>query len=287
MKRNFIHLKDKVETLSIKNWNYERFVFQSRLLKQDFHCGLLRSNTMTPITKSLYVLHGGGADDSQAAQAGLLPVLADILSQHVQENIQVVFPFIGGSFLHDHPSIPEKSFSNYFLQELLPACEEGTTTSSDRRFICGWSMGGQAALNIFLRFPENFGGVGAHFPTLVNFDYTDQEQQNAYSVRQKVGADMMKILVSDFQKEFIDLKDFANHNPLLLAKNRDAATLTHKKIYFDVGQEDEFGLVEGALVLHELLLKKNVAHQFEVVPLGKHDGPFIHARMQKMLKHLL
>lgn len=166
-------LKNKVEESQVNNWHYERFAFQSDILAKDLHCGFLRRRPAAQITKTLYLLHGGGADDTQAVQAGLLPVLGTLLEHH--HDIQVVMPYIGSSFLHDHPNQKEKSFSKYFQEEILPTCEASTQTRADSRFLCGWSMGGQAALNMFLREAGKFAGVGVHFPTLVDFDYTDKK----------------------------------------------------------------------------------------------------------------
>ncbi|MGZ3691866.1 MAG: alpha/beta hydrolase-fold protein, partial [Pseudobdellovibrio sp.] len=174
-------LKNKIETRGVRNWNYERFNFQSTILNQEVQCGLLRPDSKAEIQRTFYILHGGDGDDTQAVQAGLLPVLDDILTQGSHKHVQIVFPYIGSSFLHNPPSLTSKSFSSYFLNEILPACEAGTTTQDRSRYLCGWSMGGQAALSMFIRAMDLFGGVGVHFPTLINSNYNDKGQQAAYA----------------------------------------------------------------------------------------------------------
>lgn len=278
-------IKRQIEKNQVQKFNYERYEFHSTVLNQDFHCGFLRQTQAAQIHKTIYLFHGGGADDTQAVQAGLLPVLAELLGAHPE--VQVVMPYIGSSFLHDHPTQNEKSFSKYFMQDIMPSCENGTQTTPAQRYLSGWSMGGQAALNMFLRMPAQFAGVGVHFPTLVEFDYNDSKQAAAYAARQNVSDDMMKVLVGEFQKVFVDMKDFNNHNPLHLAKNLSKSDLDNKKIYFDVGLKDEFGLSEGAQALHKILDSKGVAHQFAATPEGKHDGPFIHTQISKLMKHLV
>jgi S-formylglutathione hydrolase FrmB len=274
-------LKSKVTEQLVNAWKYERFDFKSALLGLDLHCGFFRRADSAPITKTIYMLHGGNADDTQVAQAGLLPHLAETLGQR---NVQIVFPNIGTSFLHDHPTDKKKSFSQYFLNEVIPAAEHGIATKE--RLICGWSMGGQAAMNMFARHPEHFAGVGAHFPTLVPFDYLNPAEGASYAARMKVTAPMMEILVGEFKKEFIDLKDFYRHCPLTLARE-NAAAWSDKKIYFDVGSEDEFGLSEGALVLHDILKTKKIEHYFKNIPHGKHDGAFIYTQIANLLNYLL
>lgn len=278
-------LQARVDTIESGNWQYNRHVFHSKELGQEFHCGIFRSLKSTVIDTTLYLLHGGDGDDLQAVQAGLLTLLSDFLNSRNLHNVQVALPSIGTSFLQD--STPAKSYSHYFLQELVPACEAETKTRPESRFIAGWSMGGQSALNMFFRAPELFAGVGAHFPTLIDFDYTDKTQCENYAHRQNVSAPMIKILAEGFQKEFLDFQAFTRHDPLRLANALPPSQLGKKKIYFDVGQEDEFGLSEGARALHKICEAKGVAHQFEVVPQGKHDGAFIHGQLQKLLQHLL
>lgn len=275
-------LKSKVTEQLVNAWKYERFGFKSAILGQDLHCGFLRpEDKSSPITKTIYMLHGGNADDTQAAQAGLLPHLAETLAQR---SVQIVFPNIGTSFLHHHPTDKKKSFSEYFLNEVVPAAEQGTSTKE--RYISGWSMGGHAALNMFARHPEHFNGVGTHFPTLIQFDYLNPDEGAAYAARMNVSAPMMEILIGEFKKEFTDLKDFYRHCPLALAQER-ASAWNGKKIYFDVGSEDEFGLSEGALVLHDILKTKKIEHYFKNRPQGKHDGAFIYTQIANLLNYLL
>lgn len=277
--------KKQIESVHIQNWHYERFQTTSKILGQEFHYGTFRQSPAEKIDTTLYLLHGGGADDTQAAQAGLLPVLADLLKSHT--TTQVILPFIGNSFLHDHPTEKEKSYSQYFLQEIRPDCEQGTKTTNQSRYLSGWSMGGQAALNMFLRHTPLFAGVGVHFPTLITFDYNDTAQAQKYALRQNVAENMMGILVGEFQREFVNSKDYANHNPLELAKKATSSEWGQKKIYFDVGLADDFGLSEGAQALSQTLELKNIPHHFEAVPEGKHDAAFLHAQISKMIRYLL
>lgn len=277
--------KTPIESAKIQSWNYERFQFQSKVLAQDFRFGVFHQAPLEQVDTTLYLLHGGGADDTQAVQAGLLTILVDLLTPHPYT--QVVLPFVGNSFLHDHPTEDRKSFSKYFLNELLPLCEQGTKTESKSRYLSGWSMGGHAALNMFMRYPHQFAGAGAHFPTLIAFDYNHPKQAAEYAQRMNVTQDMMNILIGDLQREFVDKNDFAAHNPLELAKKAAANEWAQKKIYFDVGSNDDFGLQEGGQALSQILQQKNIPHHFESVPQGRHDAAFLHGQFSKLIHHLL
>lgn len=279
-------IKIKEEGIELKDWKYERFKFESNILKQSMNCGFLRHNSNTEITTTIYLFHGGGADDAQAVQAGVLPLLVDTLNLHSGKNIQIVFPYIGNSFLNKNIK-SEESFSCYFLNEIIPACEERTQTSAATRFVCGWSMGGQAALNMFLRNITLFGGVGAHFPTLINFDFTKSDQKSEYAFRHGLDENKMSVLINDFEKVFGTYDSFLSHDPIKLIDASLNKLGSVKKIYFDVGSEDEFGLFEGAEKFNQKLREKSIKHGFQVVPGGKHDGAFIHSQIPKMLSYLL
>lgn len=278
-------IKKQIEKNQVQNHSYERYVLHSAILNQDVHCGILKQVPAEQIQKTIYLFHGGGADDTQTVQAGLLPVLAGLLSTHPET--QIIMPFIGNSFLHDHPTQKSKSYSQYFLKDVIAACESGTQTKACHRYLAGWSMGGQAALNMFFRELSQFAGVGVHFATLVDFNYYDNQQAETYALRQNVTADMLKVLVEEFKKVFLNIEDFNNHNPLSLAKHISRSALENKKIYFDVGLQDEFGLSEGAQALHKILDSKGIPHHFTTLADGKHDGPFIHTQISALLKYLL
>ena len=57
------------------------------------------------------------------------------------------------------------------------------------------------------------------------------------------------------------------------AKVTPAAELKRMKIYFNVGNNDDYGFEQGAEKLHQLLDSRGVANEFHVYP-GRHDPQF-------------
>jgi S-formylglutathione hydrolase FrmB len=57
------------------------------------------------------------------------------------------------------------------------------------------------------------------------------------------------------------------------------------RIYFDCGQQDDYGFDAGASALHRLLERRGVPHEFHLYP-GRHDwGYFISHLPQSMEFH--
>ena len=60
-----------------------------------------------------------------------------------------------------------------------------------------------------------------------------------------------------------------DNSPFLLAK-KNAAALRKIAIYFNCGQEDNYGFEKGAAALHEELQKEGVKHEYHAYP-GDHS----------------
>ncbi len=270
-------------------FDYQRYKFQSRQLQTSVNYGVLRfkESFSIPIKSTLYLLHGGNGDDSQFMDVQFYKLFSPSMIERMQKmGLQIVFPFIGTSFLHEHPTQASKSFSSYFFNELIPEVEKISETKSSSRYVGGISMGGHAALNAFFRCPEEFAGVGAHFPTLTTFNFFNSSEVKSFSDRVQIQQPYFDILISGYKNEFIHLDDYQRHDPIALVKVMNLGQLRGKKIYFDVGSQDEFGLYEGAQALSKLLTEKDIPHQFELVLNGKHDAAFIAQRLPKMIEYL-
>ncbi|MFL5813480.1 MAG: alpha/beta hydrolase [Bdellovibrionia bacterium] len=283
------HLESQLlEQLSAGPLSGGRYTFQSQVLGKEYtYCQLKPPEQPS---ETLYLFHGGNADDRQFYETGLLGLIQGELGELFRKRrIQVVLPFIGKSFLHQHPLEKQRSYSNCFFDELVPVVEANTRTAPSTRWVGGLSMGGQAALNVFMRKPGFFQGVAVHFPTLVCFDYTQADEVAAFSKRCSVTDPYLKILVDEFQNEFVDRQDYLSHDPIALFRKMSAeerSVLAKKHIYFDVGGLDEFGLFEGCEAFHRELQNEGIAHRFESLPDGKHDGPFVFQQFPKLLSYL-
>lgn len=276
-----------IERITVGDFDYERLEVRSDRLNRDVKLGRALPRGLRPeqVQGTLYVLHGGNGDDRQSIDAGLLELLpAELTAAWASQGLQLVFPWVGTSFLRSPASQGGEDWAGYFWSELLPLMEGGTRTSDDSRWMTGYSMGGQAALNVFLRQPGSFAGAGAFFPTLIAFDYTDPSQVEAFAARARVSEAYLKVLVDGFTSAFESLAHFSAHDPLALARGIDPRELAGKTLSFAVGSDDEFGLHEGAEVLSQVLTERGVAHSFECVGNGHHDLAFLQSRFVGLLQ---
>ncbi|MCM2276780.1 MAG: esterase family protein [Oligoflexia bacterium] len=198
-----------------------------------------------------------------------------------------MLPFVGKDFLRGGRGGNDADHGRYFMEEVIAAAEAGSGTSDSSRWIGGLSMGGMAALSVFLRHPARFCGVGAHFPTLVDFDFHNDSEVQGYARANGVPDGYRDLLISDLRAAFPSLGFFRENDPIALARALPEKALAGKTLCLDVGSGDEFGLHAGARVFHELLERRGIPHAFEVVEGGKHDAPFLVQRFPLLLDALL
>ncbi|HUP57967.1 MAG TPA: alpha/beta hydrolase-fold protein [Bdellovibrionota bacterium] len=273
-------MTEAIEKSETNLYTYERYPFYSEVLGKEVHWGRLRPRGSREIRGTLYLLHGGSGDDRQFLQL-------QILDQVPSCGFQIVLPFIGGSFLREHSTDACRSYSRYFLEEIVPMAERGTATDASTRVIGGLSMGGQAALNLFFRTPESFAAVGAHFPTLIGFNPWDERDSERYRARMGVDSQSFAILAGDLRSAFDDRADFSSHDPIELCRKVSPEKVSGRKIYFDVGDQDAFGLQEGARILSRALGERGIPHTFEEIAGGKHDAEFVHRRFASLMGQVL
>lgn len=255
------------------DFTYKRAKFSSHALGRDVQYGTVQfKGTETP-RETLYFFHGGNGDDHQLIETGALEQLApETLSALRARRAQIILPYVGASFLRG-------AFKTHFYEELIPHIEKTPQT----RHVSGLSMGGQAALTAFLERPDFFASGSAHFPTLIAFDFTREAEVKAYLERTGVQDGYLQVLLGEFKREFGTREELSISDPIRLAEKIDPSRMAGKKIFFDVGSKDFFGLSEGCSRLHEVLLKRGIAHEYACVPEGSHDGPFVSARFGALL----
>src|SRR5206468_2998163 len=105
----------------------------------------------------------------------------------------------------------------------------------------GLSMGGHGALQLALNYPDGFGVVGAHSPSIHPRDETPPS----------FGMD----------------EAFARRDPLSLIAA--SALEQPPAIWLDAGEDDPW--LDSATALHHALEEKGWAHEWHVYP-GEHDG---------------
>ena len=243
----------------------------SRILKRVVHyCVYLPSGYDAGATQRpprrypvLYFLHGLGDNERTLFNSGGWTLLDDLRSQHKMGDFLIVAPEGWRSFYINSASGSFR-YNDFFLQEFVPYIEHKYRIKAGRagRAISGISMGGYGALRFAFAHPEMFSAASAQSAALI----TESPQQ--LNAAAKTGVPILSVLSPVFGKP-IDARHWAENSPFVLARQR-AAALRRMAIYFNCGQDDNYGFERGAAELNTELKKETVKHEYHAYP-GDHS----------------
>ncbi|HTA48915.1 MAG TPA: alpha/beta hydrolase family protein [Verrucomicrobiae bacterium] len=256
----------------------------SRILKHEVHyCVYLPAGYDAGATKRpaqsypvLYFLHGLGDNEQTLFNSGGWTLLDDLRHQHKIGEFLIVAPE-GGRTFYISSADGSVRYSDFFLQEFIPLIETKYRTSKGRsyRAISGISMGGYGALRFAFSHPEMFSAVSAQSAALIT--ETPQELDTAA----KSGAPMGKLLATVFGSP-IEVAHWKENSPFVLA-NRNQAAMRHMAIYFNCGQDDNYGFEKGAAALDEQLQKEKIEHEYHPYP-GDHSLGYFLAHFTEVME---
>ena len=203
----------------------------------------------------LYFLHGLGDNEQTLFNSGGWTLLDDLRNQHKMGDFLIVAPEGRRSF-YINSADGSVRYNDFFLQEFLPHIEGKYRILPGRagRAISGISMGGFGALRFAFAHPELFSAVSAQSAALIT------QSPQALDSASQTGSPLAGVLDAVFGKP-INVPHWNETSPLLLAK-KNATALRHIAIYFNCGQDDNYGFEKGAAALHDELQKENVKHEY-------------------------
>jgi S-formylglutathione hydrolase FrmB len=180
----------------------------------------------------------------------------------------IATPDAGRSFYINSKNGRER-YEDFFIREFIPAIEQRYRALGTRagRGISGTSMGGYGALRFAFRYPNLFASVSAHMPALM--------EEISGALKSALGPGLNAFGVP------LDGRFWKQNTPFTLA--RHGVGLQNLRIYFDCGQQDDYGFEVGSQALHELLLKLGIPHEFHLYP-GGHNGQFVAAHFPASLR---
>ncbi len=243
----------------------------SRVLKQVVHyCVYLPAGYDTGAAQHpprrypvLYFLHGLGDNEGTLFNSGGWTLLDDLRNQQKMGDFLIVAPEGRRSFYINSAdgSVP---YSDFVLQEFMLHVEHAYRVLPGRagRAISGISMGGFGALRFAFAHPELFSAASAQSAALIT------ESPQELDAASRTGAPLAGVLGAVFGKP-INVPHWNENSPFVLAK-RNAASLRKVAIYFNCGQDDNYGFEKGAAALHEELQKETVRHEYHSYP-GDHS----------------
>ncbi len=126
-------------------------------------------------------------------------------------------------------------------------------------------MGGYGALRLAFKYPDEFAAVSAQMPALI----ADLPKDFTSGGPGSPGSLMGDVFGSPFSRAY-----FERNNVFYFARADSVASLKRMKIYFDVGNNDDYGFEQGAQQLDQLLKSRGIPHEFHIYP-GRHDPQFI------------
>jgi S-formylglutathione hydrolase FrmB len=256
----------------------------SRILKHEVHyCVYLPASYDAGANRRpaqnypvLYFLHGLGDNERTLFNSGGWTLLDDLRRQHKMGEFLIVAPE-GGRTFYINSADGTVRYSDFFLQEFIPLIESKYRVSKGRtnRAISGISMGGYGALRFAFSHPEMFSAVSAQSAALIA--ESPQELDNAV----RSGAPLGKLLATVFGNP-IAAPHWKENSPFVLA-NRNQAALGRMAIYFNCGQDDNYGFEKGAAALHQQLQNEGVKHEYHPYP-GDHSLSYFLAHFTEVME---
>jgi S-formylglutathione hydrolase FrmB len=256
----------------------------SRVLKHPVHyCVYLPASYEAGAAKHpsqaypvLYFLHGLGDNERTLFNTGGWTLLDDLRQQRKIGEFLIVAPE-GGQTFYINSADGSVRYSDFFLQEFIPLIENTYRIKRGRNYraISGISMGGYGALRFAFIHPELFSAVSAQSAALIT------ESPGELDTAARSGAPLGKVLAKVFGNP-IAVQHWKDNSPFDLA-NKNQAALRRRAIYFNCGQDDNYGFEKGAAALHEQLQKESVKHEYHSYP-GDHSLSYFMAHFTEVME---
>ena len=201
----------------------------------------------------LYLLHGGGDDQTGWIQFGEVLMIADeAIANGTATAMVIVMPDAntgGRGYFNDIKG--EWRYEDFFFEEFLPYIEKKYRIRTDKRYraISGLSMGSGGTFMYALHHPELFSSA---CPLSASCGPLTLDDMDSYLERREIQAD------SKAQKETY----FKQHSALALINDMPAEDIKSVRWYIDCG-DDDF-LYEGNSLVHIAMRKKDIPHEFRI-----------------------
>ena len=214
----------------------------------------------------LYYLHGLGDNEQSLLNLGGWDVISELRHEGKVGDFVVLAPTAGRTFYLNSEN-GKIRYEDFFIREFMPQMEKKYRSGGTRaaRGITGVSMGGYGALRFAFKYPDQFVAVSAQMPALIADVPKDLNSGGTGSP----GSLMGDVFGSPFDRAY-----FERNNVFYFVRADSTASLRGLKIYFNVGDNDDYGFEQGAQQLHSLLTSRGVPNEFHIYP-GRHDPQFV------------
>jgi S-formylglutathione hydrolase FrmB len=214
----------------------------------------------------LYYLHGLGDNEQSLLNSGGWDLVTELRRQGKVGDFIILAPSAGHTFYINSEN-GKLRYEDFFMKEFMPQMEKKYRAEATRatRGITGVSMGGYGALRFAFKYPNDFAAVSAQMPALI-----PRLPQNLSSgAPGSPGSLLGDVFGTPFNRSYFDA-----NNVFHFASTDSAAALKQMKIYFNVGDNDDYGFDQGAQELDRLLKSRGIPHEFHMYP-GRHSAEFV------------
>lgn len=218
----------------------------------------------------LYLLHGGGDDQTGWIQFGEVLRIADkaIIKGSATAMIIVMPDAHTGKKGYFNDIQGEWRYEDFFFKEFIPYVEKTYRIRSEKRYraVSGLSMGGGGTFMYALHHPELFIAACPMSASCGPLSLDDLELR-----LQRSG-----VKVDNTTKEAY----YKQHSALALIDDLPADTIKEVSWYIDCG-DDDF-LFEGNSLIHISMRKKEIPHEFRIRD-GAHNWTYWRASLHDVL----
>ena len=227
----------------------------------------------------IYLLHGIRMNSTTWIQEGEIKRYVDnAIEDGTIPTMILIMPDAGKTY-YINSAGGKLRYEDFFIKELIPGVEKIYRIRSEKKYrgIAGFSMGGYGALYLALKHADFFSATATLGAAVRNdsafLKFTDE------------------IYEANFSSAFGNIPKGANritpfyraHSVLDIVQNEPSSYLSRVRYWIDCGDDDP--LSEGNSLLHTMLLKKNVPHEFRVRD-GAHNWNYWHSGIVDALKYI-
>ena len=235
---------------------FDNLSMQSKILKMDRKYAIYLPPDYETSQRSypvLYLLHGGGDDQTGWVQFGEVLYIADeaIKSGQATTMIIVMPDANTGKRGYVNDIKGEWRYEDFFFDEFMPFIEKAYRIKPDKHYraVAGLSMGGEGTYIYALHHPELFSSACPLSAGTGPKDIEDMKNNKKWQGMEGVSeADMNAYL--------------KRYNVLSLIQNMPEEQKNAVRWYIDCG-EDDF-LIEGNSLVHLAIHKKGITHEFRM-----------------------
>lgn len=234
---------------------FDNLSMQSDILKMERKYAIYlppdyeRSQRSYPV---LYLLHGGGDDQTGWVQFGEVLHIADkAINEGKATPMIIVMPDANATrrgYFNDPKN--EWRYEDFFFEEFIPYIEETYRIKGEKRYraVAGLSMGGGGSFMYALHHPEMFSSACPLSASTgpLTLEATENQLKRYYGEE-------------GFTKEELE-QYFKMHSAVELVKTMPEDELKSVRWFIDCG-DDDF-LYEGNSLIHIEMRKRNIPHEF-------------------------